>query len=182
MTTRRPPISINFAAVNYRLAELLRTALWALGAVLSVTAVLLLLQTRSLRAEAAAIDADLQKLSVSLQDLRPAMEERQRIVGNLNAMSAFVGARAFSWTGMLTSVEEAFPAGLVLDRLAFGSGTVELEGDAQSPEALSGLMIGLQKSRAFRNPQLKRQSLDKGSLKFHVAVVYQDIPAGGPSR
>jgi len=43
-------------------------------------------------------------------------------------------------------------------------------------------MIGLQKSRSFKSPLLKHQSMDKGNLSFNVAVTYQKHLAAGADR
>jgi Tfp pilus assembly protein PilN len=109
------------------------------------------------------------------------MQERQQLVKDLGDMSALLEARRFSWTQLLTGIEASFPSGVALTQLDFKSreGAVTIEGTARSPEALSGLMIGLQKSRSFKSPLLKHQSMDKGNLSFNVAVTYQEHLAAG---
>lgn len=173
------PITLNFARVNYRIISRIRLGLIIAAAVLSLAAVALILQARSVRFHATETERGLRELSASLEKMKPAIEERQRLVKNLSSMSALLEARKFSWVRLLTGLEQAFPAGVALDTLEIDprDGILSLEGTAQSPEALSRLMIGLQRSPSFRSPKLKRQSLDKGNLRFHVDVIYQNIPA-----
>lgn len=177
MTGRKSLIDINFAGVNHRFISRLRIALIIIAAALFVGAVVLVLQARSLRAQANAMEQGLSELAASMEKMKPAIEERQLLVKNLSAMSALLEARKFSWVRMLSGMEDSFPSGVALNALSANpsGASVTLEGIAQSPEALSKLMIGLQKSRSFRSPQLKRQSLDKGSIEFHVSVTYQDV-------
>jgi hypothetical protein len=57
--------------------------------------------------------------------------------------------------------------------------TVMLNGKARSPEALQSLVVGLEKSASFKDPFLKHQSLEKGSISFNVIAVYHaDASAG----
>jgi len=179
----RHPISTNFARVNYRLIARIRAGIVIATAMLLLAAIVLILEARSLRDRALNAEQVLQELTASLKKMQPAIEERQQLVQNLTSMTALLEARKFSWVRLLTGLENAFPPGVALSTIAIDpkDGAVSLEGTAQSPEALSNLMIGLQKSRSFRSPKLKRQSLDKGNLEFHVAVIYQDVPEGaGP--
>jgi len=174
-------ITVNFARTDYRLIARLQWGVVAAIGLLCVIAGALLWTAGSYRHQAAAAEQQVRDLAVSAGKLRPAIEERQQLVKNLSAMSGLIEARRHSWTQLLTGIEASFPAGLALTRMDFRPSdlTVVLEGDARSPEALSALMIGLQRSRSFRNPQLKHQSMDKGSLSFNVAVSYQGPRAAG---
>lgn len=180
MSAAKRPVTMNFARVNYRLLGRVRLGLVLTTVALLLTAVVLIVQTRSQRVRAADREKNLAELTASLEKMKPAIEERERLVKNLSAMSALLEARKFSWVRLLTGLEGSFPTGVALSALTIEpkERVVSLEGTASSPEALSNLMIGLQNSRSFRSPKLKRQSLDKGNLEFHVDVVYQDIPAG----
>jgi Tfp pilus assembly protein PilN len=183
LITRPAAISINFARTDYRLIARLQWGGIAAILLLGICAGALLWTVNSYRHEAAAAEQRVTDLAASAGELRPAMEERQQLVKNLNAMSGLIEARRHSWTLFLTGIEAAFPSGIALTKVDFNPRelTVVLEGSAQSPEALSGLMIGLQRSRSFKNPQLKHQSMDKGSLSFNVAVSYQEQSVAGPA-
>jgi len=178
---RQPLITINFAGTNFRLLTRLRQGLSAVVVLLVISAGILLWQANSYRMQSAALKKQVEEYSASIEKLRPAMQERQQLVKDLGDMSGLMESRRFSWTQLLTGIEAAFPSGVALTRLEFSTRSlaVALEGAAQSPEALSGLMIGLQKSRLFKNPQLKHQSMDKGNLSFNVAVTYQERLAAG---
>jgi hypothetical protein len=60
--------------------------------------------------------------------------------------------------------------------------TVMLDGKARSPEALQGLVVGLEKSASFKDPFLKHQSLEKGSITFNVIAVYHADAGAGVAR
>ena len=180
---KRQAIAINFARTDYRLIVRLQRGGVIAAVLLVVITGLLLWTASSYRQQAAVAEQDVVDLAASAAKLRPAMEERQQLVKNLSAMTGLIEARRHSWTHFLTSIEAAFPTGIALTKVDFRPRdlTVVLEGVAQSPEALSSLMIGLQRSRAFKNPQLKHQSMEKGSLSFNVAVSYQGQRAAGPA-
>ena len=180
---KRPAILINFASTDYRLIARLQWGGITAAVLLGVIAGLLLWTAGSYRQQATDAEQKVLDLAASAAKLRPAMEERQELVKNLNAMTGLVEARRHSWVHFLTSIEAAFPTGIALTKVDFRPRdlSVVLEGAAQSPEALSSLMIGLQRSRSFKNPQLKHQSMEKGSLSFNVAVSYQGQHAAGPA-
>jgi Tfp pilus assembly protein PilN len=150
---------------------------------LMILAGTLLWTARSTAHQGDAAEQRVRDLTAAAGKLRPALEERQRLVKNLGAMSGLIEARRHSWTQFLSGIEAAFPSGIALTKVDFNPRdlTVALEGSAQSPEALSNLMIGLQRSRSFRSPQLKHQSLEKGSLSFNVTVSYQEHGVAGPA-
>ena len=174
-------ITINFAGTDYRLITRVRAVLLVLLAILHCTAGGMVMLARTHHAKRAAGEQTVQELLMSQQKLQPVVAERQRVVENLTTMSALLEAKRFSWTRFLSALEEAFPPGVALTRLDFSprERNVGLEGRASSPEALSGLMIRLERSPSFKNPLLKRQSMEKGSLSFHVGVIYQEPPATG---
>ncbi len=168
-------VTINFASVDHRLISRVRIGLFAAAALFVCAAVVLAVQAGSSRSRAAAVERQVKELAAAEEKLRPALEERQELVRNLGQMSALVEARRFSWVRLLSTIEEVFPAGVALDRVELNprERLVLLEGEARSPEALSSLMIGLQRTAMLRNPLLKRQSMEKGILSFHVTVNYQ---------
>ena len=180
---KRPaPITVNFAGTNFRFLMRLRQGFIVAVVLLGSLTGVLLWKANSYRAESAALTQQVREYTESVERLRPAMLEREQLVKDLGDMAGLLEARRFSWTQLLTGVEAAFPNGIALDRLEFKPKemAVALEGTAQSPESLSSLMIGLQKSRSFKNPLLKHQSMDKGNLSFNVAVTYQEHMAAGP--
>ncbi len=179
----RPPvvISINFARTDHRALRMIRRWILVFAAAAAAVLVILSLSARSHRLKGDEAEKQVAELASSEARLRPVMDERKQLVGNLNAMTGLLQARKFSWTRFLTRLEAVFPEGIALTRLDLSPKdmTATLEGYAQSPEALSRLMIGLQQSRFFKNPLLKRQSMDKGILSFNVIVHYSETPADG---
>lgn len=184
MLKRRAAVTINFAGINYGFIMRMQQAGLALIILLVAAAGLLLWSALSYRAAGAEAEQQVASLVDSAGKLQMAVQERQQLIKNLNAMSALLEARRHSWTRLLTGIEAAFPTGIALTRVDFArkDQAVVLEGVAQSPEALSSLMIGMQRSRSFKNPLLKHQSMDKGILSFNVAVIYQETPAAGPDQ
>lgn len=184
MLKRRATITINFSGINYGLIIRLQQAGIVLIVVLAAAAGMLLWSALSYRTAAAAAEQQVASLADSAGKLQMALQERQQLIRNLSDMSGLLEARRHSWTRFLTAIEAAFPQGIALTRVDFErrDQTVVLEGAAQSPESLSNLMIGLQRARSFRNPLLKHQSMDKGTLSFNVAVIYQEPLAAGPDQ
>jgi Tfp pilus assembly protein PilN len=180
---RAAVITINFAQTNFGLFAQVRQWLIACIILLGILAGALLWMANATSHKGAAAEQRVRDLTASAEKLRPAMEERQQLVKNLGAMSALIETRRHSWTQFLSEIEAVFPFGIALTKVDFNirDMTVALEGSAQSPEALSNLMIGLQRSRSFKNPQLKHQSMEKGSLSFNVAVSYQEHGVVGPA-
>jgi len=179
---KRPAlITINFAGTNFRLLMRLQRGIIVTMVLLGITTGILLWKANSYRVQSEALTQQVREFNASIEKLRPAMQERQQLVKDLGDMSGLLEARRFSWTQLLTGIEAAFPSGVALTKLEFNAKelAVALEGTAQSPESLSSLMIGLQKSRSFKNPLLKHQSMDKGNLSFNVAVAYQEHLAAG---
>jgi len=181
MRRRDQAVSLNFAGTDHRLVARVRLAFVTVIILLAAAGGGLFWQARAAGARTADVERQILQLSASEEKLRPALEDRQQIVRNLGAMTALIEARRFNWTRLLTGVEEAFPEGAALSRIEFSARdrTVSLEGIAQSPEALSALMIGLGRSSSFKSPLLKRQSMDKGILSFNVTVAYQESMAPG---
>jgi Tfp pilus assembly protein PilN len=183
----KPPyraVTINFASTNFRVLSSIRFGLAFAAGVFAVFAVLLILAARSYRHQGNAAEIRLRDLAASEEKLRPLMKERQSLVDNLNAMTVLLQARRFSWTRFLTHIEEGFPEGLELTRVDYRprERTASLDGVAQSPDALSRLMVGLERSHWFKNPLLKRQSMEKGILSFNVTVVYNDTASDGTGQ
>jgi len=181
VTKRSALITINFAGTNFRLLMRLQQGLIVTVVLLGIMTGVLLWKANSYRMQSAVLTQQVREYTASTEKLRPAMQERQQLVKDLGDMSGLLEARRFSWTQLLTAIEASFPSGVALTRLEFNARelAVALEGTAQSPESLSSLMIGLQKSRSFKSPLLKHQSMDKGNLSFNVAVTYQEHLAAG---
>jgi Tfp pilus assembly protein PilN len=156
---RAAVITINFARTDFGLIAQVRQWLIAGIVLLGILAGALLWIANATAHQASAAEQRVRDLAASAEKLRPALEEQ-----------------------FLSRIEAVFPYGIALTKVDFNIRelTVALEGSAQSPEALSNLMIGLQRSRSFRNPQLKHQSMEKGSLSFNVAVSYQEHGVTGP--
>ena len=174
-------ITINFARTNFRLLMRLQQGLLVAVVLLGIMTCILVWKANSYRLQSAALTQQVKEFTASIEKLRPAMQERQQLIKDLGDMAGLLEARRFSWTQLLTGIEAAFPSGVALTRLEFNTHdrAVALEGTASSPESLSSLMIGMQKSRSFKSPLLKHQSIDKGNISFNVAVTYQEHMAAG---
>ncbi len=188
MTKGRPVIAVNFARTDFRLLARIRAGLVAVTVLLFLLLGAQVLRLQSVRAQYMAEESQAKALSASEQKLRPVLEERERLLHTLGDMKPLLDARRFSWTSVLTGIERVFPVGMALTDVKFDrkDRTLTLQGIARSPDALSGLMIGLERSRQFKSPLLKHQSMEKGILSFDVAVRYQEESAfdtsSGPGR
>jgi Tfp pilus assembly protein PilN len=177
-------ISINFASRNYRLISRVRTVLVAGCVVLALMAAGMLWTAVSLRAHIAAAERELAQRKADDEQARSLLVEREQLVKDLSAMSGITAARKFSWTKLLTSMEAVVPAGAALKSLDFNpeDRTLTLEGEARSPEALRNLIVGLERSASFKNPFLKHQSLEKGTISFNVVAVYREDAGAALAR
>lgn len=169
-------ISINFASRNYRMVARAVKALAAGSVVLALAAAVMTVKAVSLRADIALMQKQLQEAEAVDQQVRPALMERERLVKDLNAMSGLLDARKFSWTRILSSIESVVPVGVALQKVQYNpqDHSLVLDGTAQSPESLRGLVVGLEKSPSFTDPFLKHQTLEKGSISFNVVAVYHE--------
>lgn len=168
-------IEMNFAPRDYRLASRLAAAMVLLCAVLAAAICLMLWHAASLRGERFSLEQQAAELAARTAKLGPALEQRERLLRDLQSMSGMVQARSFSWTGLLTGIERVFPAGAALDTVKYDpkDRSLTLEGRALSPEALRNFMAGLEQSPLFADPLLKHQSVDKGILTFTVGARYR---------
>ena len=169
-------ITINFASRDYRLIARIRSGL--IGGSLFLVAITagMLWISLSLRANVSALDRKLMELKTADEQAQPALLERERLVKDLTAMSGLMTARKITWTRLLTSVESVVPVGVALKRVEFSpkDSTLILSGMARSPESLRNLVVAMEKSSSFKDPFLKHQSLEKGSISFNVVAVYRE--------
>lgn len=168
-------ISINFAVKNYRVLERIQMGVVAFVIFLSAALAISIVHVVTLRAEAASLAGKMRDAEQAEARISPLLAERGRVVKELSAMTVLLESRRFSWTKLLSDIEAAFPTGVALDKLDYNphTGMLTLDGMAQSPEALRSLMVGLERSPSFREPYLKHQSVDKGSISFNVVASYQ---------
>lgn len=169
-------ITINFASRNYRLIARVRSGLIAGSILLVVITAGMSWIAVSLRENISSMDRKLQELKAADEQTRPALLERERLVKDLTAMSGLMEARKISWTRLLTSVEVVVPVGVALKHVEFNPKdfTLTLNGMARSPESLRNLVVAMEKSASFKDPFLKHQSLEKGSISFNVVAVYRE--------
>jgi Tfp pilus assembly protein PilN len=169
-------ISINFAGKNYRLAARITKGLTATGIVLLLIAAVLLGKSLALRNDFIVLQKKLYDAAAADEQVRATLLERDQLVKDLNSMSALLSSRKFSWTEMFSQLEAAVPTGVALKSIAFNpkDRSLSLEGAAQTPESLRNLVVGLERSKAFSDPYLKHQSLEKGTIAFNVVAVYQE--------
>jgi Tfp pilus assembly protein PilN len=177
-------ISINFASKNYLLVRRARTALIAAAVLLCIVLAGMLRSAYTQRAESNSLDRMIQDDRAADAKARVVLDRRSRLVRDLSAMSGLMELRDFSWTGLLTSLETVVPQGVALTSVDFDfeKRALALNGRARSPEALRTLIVGLEKSPSFKDPFLKHQSLEKGTISFNVIVVYQEKDGGEAAR
>jgi len=169
-------ITINFARKNYRLVGRIRIGLITGNLILAVITAGLLWTVSSLRADLSAMDRTLRKLEAAAEQAQPLLVQREQIAKDLTAMSGLQKAKKISWTRLLTGIEAVMPSGVALKQVELNpkDSTLTLSGVAQSPESLRNLVIALERAATFKNPFLKHQSLEKGSISFNVVAVYQE--------
>jgi Tfp pilus assembly protein PilN len=169
-------ITINFASTNYRLIARIRSGLIT-GSIflLALTAGMLWI-SGSVRENVSMMDRKLQELKAADEQARPVLLERERLVKDLTAMSGLMQARKISWTRLLTSVEAVVPVGVALKHVELDpkNFTLTLNGMARSPESLRNLVVAMENSASFKDPFLKHQSLEKGSISFNVIAVFRE--------
>jgi Tfp pilus assembly protein PilN len=177
-------IAINLASRNYRLIERINMGLIATISILGFVMFGLIWTAVSQRMNSAALDIRLKGLAAEEEKIWPMLLERGQLVKDLSAMSGLLDSRTFSWTRFLSSIEAVVPAGLALRQVEFNpkDRTLTLEGTAQSPESLRGLIVGLEKSASFRDPLLKHQSLEKGNISFNVVAVYREAAGAAAAQ
>jgi len=107
---------------------------------------------------------------------RPALLEREQLVKDLTAMSGLMETRKISWTRLLTSIEAVVPVGVALKHVEFNpkDSTLTLNGMARTPESLRNLVVSMERAAPFKDPSLKHQSLEKGSISFNVVAIYRE--------
>ncbi len=173
----KPPVSwdMNFATRDYRLSVRLVAGLIAASVALLVVTGAMAWTILSYRGQKAALDRQMTDLAARNEHLQPLLAERDRLLRDLGSLSGLLAARNFSWTKLLTGIEEVFPAGAALEKLQYNpkDRTLVLEGRAQSPEALRNFMVGLEKAPLFKDPLLKHQSVEKGVISFTVGARYR---------
>jgi len=169
-------IAINFASRNFRLITRITNGLIGASVILALIAAGMLWMNVSLRRNIGVMDQKLKETEAADAQIAPELSERQQLVKNLNAMSGLLDSRRFSWTRLLTSIEAVVPRGVAMKRVEFNAQDriLSLEGTAQSPEALRNLVVGLEQSSSFKDPFLKHQSLEKGSISFNVVAAYHE--------
>jgi len=174
-------ITISFATRNYRLIRRIHGGLITACVLLCIVLAGMLWATVSRRADIAAMARLVKDAETADEQLQPVLKEREQLVKDLTAMSGLLESRRLSWTRLLTRLEAVVPVGVALTRLEFNAKdlSLTLEGMAQSPEALRTLVVGMERSAAFKDPFLKHQSLEKGNISFNVIAVYHEDKSVG---
>ncbi|HYA88999.1 MAG TPA: PilN domain-containing protein [Nitrospirota bacterium] len=167
-------ITINFATRNYRLSAQITKGLLIGSVILSLTALAMLWTSFTLRRDSALMEKKLKDAEGAYAEVKPVLAERAQLEKNLSAMSGLLESRRFSWTKFLTNIETVVPRGVAMKHIDFNphDGTLSFDGVAQSPEALRDLIVGLERSASFKEPLLKHQSQEKGSISFNVVAIY----------
>lgn len=166
---------MNFATRDYRLSARIVAGLAAASAVLLLVFLGIAITALTGRSEGATLDRQVADLAGRTEKLQAVLNERDRLLKELGNMTALMESRHFSWTSLLTSIEQVFPAGVALDRLQCNikERSLLLDGRAQSPESLRNLVIGLERSPAFSDSQLRHQSVERGVISFTIGVRYR---------
>ncbi len=175
-------IAINFAGRNYRLIANIRAGLITGSILCMISAAFLAWDAASLRADIAFLEQKLAKLEADDTLVNPILAERDKLARDLTVMSGLLEAKRMPWTRLLTGIEAVVPTGVALQRVELNPRDflVTLDGTAQSPEDLRNMVVGMEKSRSFKDPYLKHQSIDKGSISFNVVAVYTKDPGVHP--
>ena len=170
--------------------ERLPTLLLAVGCavLLGVSAHHALVARDLLPERTSGVDGELVRLEQELAQLRRESEElkgRSASAETLQewaAVRALVYQRAFSWSGLLGSLEEVTPADVRLTSIApAGSeGEVELQLRAvgRTVEAGLGFLEVLQGREEFREPFLESVAETDDGVEFEYSVGY--VPAAAP--
>lgn len=147
----------------------------AFAAVLVVMIAVMIWSIISYRAEISNMNKKVAELSKREEQFSRILSEREQLTKNLSTMTALVSARQFSWAQLFSRVEAVFPVGAALQRLECSprDHSLMLDGEAQSPEILRTLMMGMEKSSSFKDIALKHQSVEKGHISFNVVGLYQ---------
>lgn len=177
-------ITINFATENYRLQTRIFRALAVLCVLLAVLTPVILGKSAFLRRDIAALDKNVKEIQAAEEQVKPLLLERDRIAKDLTAMGGLIQARSFSWTLMLTNLEQVVPIGVALVKVKVDpkEGMLKLDGSARSPESLRNLMVGLERTIEFKDPYLKHQSIEKGNISFNVVALYQQSKAAAVAQ
>ncbi len=179
---KRPAlIRINFASRDYRLlANIYRSTVAGCVALLIALGVITWAAVSD-HADSIVLGLRVAELDARVEEMKPVLVEREQFLKDVSTMGGLMESRRFSWTRLLTSIEAAFPTGTAVERVSFNPRdfTLSLEGKARSPEALRNLMVGLEKSASFKDPLLRHQSVDKGTISFAVGAKYHDAKSGG---
>lgn len=177
-------IKINFASTNYRLIRRIRAGLTTASILLLLMTAVLLWIAGSLRVDSSALGRRLQELEASDAQVSSVLLERGQLVKDLSAMSGLMESRKISWTRLLTSLEQVVPKGVALKQVEFHpkDSTLTLNGMAQSPESLRNLVVAMERAASFKEPFLKHQSLEKGSISFNVVAGYRENIASGVAQ
>lgn len=177
-------ISINFASRNYRLAETAHRTLVVLAVLATAAAAVIVSAGMSYRSEIAGLEQKVKEMEAAEEQIQPLLAERERVVRDLNAMSGLIQSRRFSWTQLLTNIERISPIGVALSKVEYNPGnrSLSLDGAALTPESLRNLMVGFERTPAFRDAYLKNQSVDKGSISFNVVAFYQEHSTAGVAQ
>lgn len=166
---------MNFVTRDYRLSTHIVAGLAAVSAVLLLVFLGIAATALAERPKGAALDRQVADIAERTEKLQTILDERDHLLRELGTMNALMESKRFSWTSLLTSIERVFPAGVALERLQCTpkERSLILDGRAQTPESLRNFVIGLERSPAFADPQLRHQSVEKGVISFTIGVRYR---------
>lgn len=100
----------------------------------------------------------------------------KRLFSEVNLANQLLEKRAFSWTTLLTELEQTIPPRLALAsvRLDQTGKTVHLTGAAMSLEDITAFTVGLQNHAMFKDPVLAQHRVgSNGLVDFDVTVQYR---------
>lgn len=167
-------IVINFASIDFRRLSRVYSGLAVMLVLLFAATATMVWMDMGCSRDISSMNERLNALAAAHEQMKPLLLERERLEKDMSVMSGLMESRSFSWTRLLTDIETVFPVGVALSRLEFNprDRTLVFDGKAQSPESLRNFMIGMEKSRSFRDPLLKHQSVEQGSNTFNVVAFY----------
>jgi hypothetical protein len=108
----------------------------------------------------------------------------QRLPKEVAFANHVITKRAFSWTRLLTDLEEAVPLGVAIHGIQLDAkeAMITLSGAALSLKELTMLIISLEDHRAFKDAVLgQHRVLENNLVEFGLKVRYQ-LPLAAPSK
>jgi hypothetical protein len=169
-------IAADFLGARPRLARPLAAALWLAAVLLAALAAFLGVRAAELREERPRLEARLARLEAQAADLgrtaAPAAPELHALRERVQALNKRSGLRGWSTPQLLGWLGGRLPDNVYLVSLQHRprDGEALLVAESQSAEALTALLLKLEKEPAFGEVLLSRQGRVEGAVQFEIRV------------